>query len=85
MAWFDDLKSTLPAYYPGGAAETIVGYVRGNANAAQWRSMLAAGRKQMIILGSVPPTKKHWDAAGVGQRTNEVTLRISDFAGFIVL
>ncbi len=85
MAWFDDLKTTLPAYYPGGAAETIVGYVRGNASPSQWRSMLRQGYQQMLILGSVPPTQKHWVAAGVAGRGTETTIRISDLAGFIVL
>lgn len=85
MAWFDDLKATLPAFYPGGAADTIVGYLRGNSTASEWRSMELSGYQQMLILGSIPPTQKDWDAAGVAQRGTPSTIRIDQLDGFIIL
>lgn len=85
MAWFDDLKTALPAYYPGGANDTIVGYLRGNASPAQWRAMAVTGRHQMLILGSAPPTNGDWVAAGVAQRAAQATIQINQLTGFIVL
>ena len=85
MAWFDDLKTAMPAFYPGGVTDSIVGYLRGNSTPAQWRSMEASGYQQMIILGSMPPTQQDWVAAGVGQRGMQSAIQIGQLTGFIVL
>lgn len=82
MAWFDDLKTTLPAWYAGGG--NIVGYLRGSASPSVWRSMERASG-QMIVLGSKRPSKEEWDAAGVGQRGEEQVITLDKLAGFIIL
>lgn len=85
MAWFDDLKTTLPTYYPGGPTDTVVGYLRGSADPAVWQTMEMTRTAQAIMLGSVLPTKRDWDAAGVAQRGDQQTITITMLAGFIVL
>ncbi|MBL8675333.1 MAG: hypothetical protein IPK81_11915 [Rhodospirillales bacterium] len=85
MAWFDDLKTAVPDFYPGGARDTIVGYLRGDASPSVWRSMERTSTAQMLILGSVPPTPGDWSAAGVAQRGMQATIQIADLTGFIVL
>jgi hypothetical protein len=85
MAWFDELKAALPAFYPGGPSDTIVGYLKGNSSPTEWRSMEAQGYQQMLILGTTPPTLKDWEAAGVAQRGAQATIQISQLAGFIIL
>jgi hypothetical protein len=42
-------------------------------------------RHQMIILGSVEPTRDDWVAAGVGMRGEQQTIRFDGLNGFIVL
>jgi hypothetical protein len=83
MAWFDELKNALPGYYSKN--DTIVGYLRGNSTAAEWRSMERQGYQQMIILGSTPPTQAQWVAAGVAGRGTQSTIQISQLTGFIIL
>lgn len=38
----------------------------------------------MLILGSTPPTKEEWSAAGVGNRGETQAIRLNDLNGFIV-
>jgi hypothetical protein len=85
MAWFDDLKQALPAYYPPTGTPTIVGYLRGSIDPNFWRSMERAGRHEMLILGSRPPNHEDWVAAGVAARGADQIVTISNLIGFIVL
>jgi hypothetical protein len=85
MAWFDDLKNTIPAFYQSPATDTIVGYLRGSATPAEWITQEQFDKPQMMILGSIPPTEKDWLAAGVAQRGTTTTIQITMLAGFIVL
>lgn len=88
MSWFDQIKSVLPGYYPANQPADIVGYLRGSSNPAIWRQMREGDRPrhQMIILGSVEPSREAWTAAGVAQRLGEMqTVRFNALNGFIVL
>jgi hypothetical protein len=88
MSWFDQIKAVLPGYYPASQPGDVVGYLRGSPSHAVWRLMQQGDRPrhQMIILGSVEPTRDEWIAAGVAQRLGEVqTIRIDMLNGFIIL
>ncbi len=85
MAWFDDLRQALPAYYPPAGLPDVVGYLRGSKDQSVWRNMEQGSRNQMIILGSKPPTAEDWSAAGVAQRGSDQTITQRDLSGFIVL
>lgn len=85
MAWFDDLKTALPRYYPGGAGDRVVGYLRGASDRGVWIAMQQGPKAQMIVLGSAAPTQAEWDAAGVGGRGGQATITIDMLAGFIIL
>lgn len=86
MAWFDDIKQVLSAYYPAGGLPNVVGYLRGTKDQNVWRSMeRTSSRNQMIILGSRPPTPQDWSDAGVAQRGADQTITLGDLNGFIVL
>jgi hypothetical protein len=84
--WFDQLRATLRDYYPQDGSANIVGYLRGSPDPNVWRIMkFQQERHQMIILGSTPPTKEEWSAAGVGNRGETQTIRLNDLDGFIVM
>lgn len=85
MSWFDDLKKTLPAYYPVGSQLDVVGYLRGSLDPGVWRSMENTGRQQMLILGAKPPSQEDWVAAGVAQRGTDQVVKFVALTGFIVL
>jgi hypothetical protein len=85
MSWFDDLKQTLPAYYPLGSAPDVVGYLRGSIDPGVWRGMERSGRQQMLILGSKPPSTEDWVAAGVAARGADQVVKFGTLTGFIVL
>ena len=86
MNWFEQLRQTLADYYPAGTDRTIVGYLQGSSSPAVWTDMANSRSKhQMLILGSLEPTKEDWSAAGVAQRGNVQVIRIDDLAGWIVL
>jgi hypothetical protein len=83
--WFDRLRAALRGYYPQDGPADIVGYLRGSADPNVWRIMkFQRERHQMIILGSIPPAKEEWAAAGVGNRGETQTIRLNDLDGFIV-
>jgi hypothetical protein len=66
MAWFDQLKQVLAAYYPAAGSPDVVGYLRGSVDPNVWRNMETANkRNQMVVLGSKRPTYDDWVAAGV--------------------
>jgi hypothetical protein len=85
MSWFDQLKQTLPAYYPPAGLPDVVGYLRGSIDPGVWRSMERAGRQQMLILGSKPPSAEDWVAAGVATRGADQVVRLVSLTGFLVL
>jgi hypothetical protein len=69
--WFDQLRATLRDNYPQSGPSDVVGYLRCRAGPNVWRIMhFQRERHQMIILGSTPPKKEEWSAAGVGNRGN---------------
>jgi hypothetical protein len=39
MSWFDQLKQSLPAYYPTAGPADVVGYLRGSVYPGAWRNM----------------------------------------------
>ena len=84
MDWFQQLRTTLAAYYPPGTPTDIVGFLQGSASPAVWRNMIASSRQQMIILGSTPPNQDDWVAAGVAQRQEVRTVRLFDLNTFII-
>jgi hypothetical protein len=84
MDWFQQLRTTLAAYYPAGTPADVVGYLQGSATPAVWRNMIANGRQQMIILGSTPPNQDDWVAAGVAQRHEVRAIRQADLNTFII-
>ncbi len=87
MNWFNQLRQVLSNYYPPDRPADIVGYLQGSASPAVWRSMDQGDRprQQMIVLGSVEPTQEEWVAAGVAQRGEIQTIRLSSLNGFIIL
>jgi len=83
--WFDQLRAVLRDYYPQEGPADVVGYLRGSADPNVWRIMrFQQERHQMITLGSAPPTKEEWSAAGVGNRGGTQTIRLNDLDRFIV-
>ena len=58
------LKNALPAFYPSGTGNDVVGYLRGSGSGAVWQKMANTGSGQMMVLGSVIPIAAEWAAAG---------------------
>lgn len=84
MDWFARLTQCLAPYYPADHESDIVGYLRGSASTATWRTMLSH-RPQMLVLGNVPPSRNQWIAAGVADRYPEATIRLDEMAGWGVV
>lgn len=86
MIWFDKLRQVLSAYYPA-SPQDIVGYLQGSKDPMVWYRMLMGGRQQMIVLGSVEPIAKEWEAAGVAQRGAVQVITLNDLAanGFMIV
>jgi hypothetical protein len=87
MDWFPQLKECLAPYYPAGQDDEIVGYLKGGGDPFVWSQMLNTGRKrpQMIVLGSLPPTREQWIAAGVEHRGAAVTILLGNMVGWGVV
>ncbi len=87
MTWFPQLRQVLPGYYNPAQPADIVGYLRGNGSAVQWRQMANAvpPHHQMLILGNFEPSAEEWTAAGVAQRGTQFTITINMLTSFIVL
>jgi hypothetical protein len=87
MNWFVQLRQALEAYYPPNRPTEIVGYLQGSDNPSVWRSMASEkpARQQMIVLGSIEPTREDWIAAGVAQRQQVREIWLRSLSGMIVL
>ena len=87
MSWLARIRTALPEFYPPDRPTDIVGYLRGSKSAHVWMSMDATrGRHQMLLMGSLPPNKREWDAAGVSQRADETQeITENDLKGFMIV
>jgi len=83
--WLNQLREVLRDYYPPDGPADVVGYLKGSGDPNDWRMKALQQKNQFMILGSIPPTKEEWAAAGKSSQDPIQTIHPKDLDGLIIL
>jgi len=83
--WLDQLRQVLRDFYPPDGPADVVGYLKGSGDPNVWSLMALRQKPQHLILGSLPPTRETWVAAGKPGQDPIQTIHTRDLDRLIVL
>jgi hypothetical protein len=85
-SWLDQLREVLRDFYPPDGPADVLGYLKGSGDPNVWRLKALQNKPQLLILGSIPPSTREWEAAGKpGSDQIQTILNTHMSGGFIVL